>query len=56
VDIFADVKGAKSLREALFYIFGDPVDVAIMKERAEKVYKRKKEKTKLFYKIRRELS
>jgi sterol desaturase/sphingolipid hydroxylase (fatty acid hydroxylase superfamily) len=33
VDIMRDVKSAKSFREALFYIFGDPVDVAVMKQR-----------------------
>ncbi len=35
VDIIDDVKGAKSLKEAMFYIFGDPVDIAVLKEKRE---------------------
>lgn len=34
ISIIEDVKRAKSLREALFYIFGDPVDVARAKAKA----------------------
>jgi sterol desaturase/sphingolipid hydroxylase (fatty acid hydroxylase superfamily) len=33
LDIIADVKNARSAREALFYIFGDPVDIAEKKLR-----------------------
>jgi hypothetical protein len=32
IDIIADVKNAKSFLEALFYIFGDPIDVAEQKQ------------------------
>lgn len=35
VAIFADLRRATSFREALFYIFGDPVDVAIMKQKEQ---------------------
>jgi sterol desaturase/sphingolipid hydroxylase (fatty acid hydroxylase superfamily) len=56
VDIFADVRRAKSFREAMFYIFGDPVDVATMKQRAETVRSQKQKKIKVFYKIRSEVS
>lgn len=32
VDIIRDVRRAKSFKEAMFYIFGDPVDVAVYKQ------------------------
>lgn len=34
-DIIRDVKGAKNLKEQLFYIFGDPADIAKYKKRSE---------------------
>jgi sterol desaturase/sphingolipid hydroxylase (fatty acid hydroxylase superfamily) len=33
IAIIGDVRRAKSFREALFYIFGDPVDIAAMKQK-----------------------
>lgn len=32
VDMFRDVKNAKTFREKMFYLFGDPVDIAMMKK------------------------
>lgn len=37
IDIFADVRKAKGLKRKLFFIFGDPVDIAKYKETSKKV-------------------
>lgn len=55
VDMFKDVKGAKSVKEALFYIFGDPIDVARFKEQSATEPHQKKEHINL-YKVNSELS
>jgi sterol desaturase/sphingolipid hydroxylase (fatty acid hydroxylase superfamily) len=41
VDILADLKKARSFKEALFFIFGDPVDVAVAKQQASNVTRKK---------------
>jgi sterol desaturase/sphingolipid hydroxylase (fatty acid hydroxylase superfamily) len=41
ISIIEDVKKAKSIKEALFYIFGDPVDVARLKEATTETMTRK---------------
>ena len=40
-DIIRDVKKSKSVREALFYIFGDPMDVAEQKQKSEHLTSRR---------------
>jgi sterol desaturase/sphingolipid hydroxylase (fatty acid hydroxylase superfamily) len=47
VAIIRDVRQAKSFREALFYIFGDPVDVAAMKQKSSNVEQEGIKSTKL---------
>jgi hypothetical protein len=35
VDMLRDVRNAKGLRKKLFYIFGDPIDIAMEKKRKQ---------------------